>query len=76
MGLKDREVKQIRASTAATHFAKFLFALTFVVPGLVLPLSTAIVAGFFRGTPILSIMSYAMARSQGKPPGRAWANTS
>ncbi len=60
--------KQIWAATAATFFAKFLFALTFVAPVLFLPLSTAIVVSLIWGMSILAILSYAMAKSQGERP--------
>ena len=61
-------VRQIWAATAATFFSKFLFALTFAVPVLLLPLSTAIVVSLIWGMSILAILSYAMARTQGKAP--------
>ncbi|MFC1452067.1 hypothetical protein ACFLSJ_01830 [Verrucomicrobiota bacterium] len=60
--------KQIWTATAATFLAKFLFALTFAAPVLVLPLSTAIVVSLIWGMSILAILSYAMARAQGKAP--------
>jgi VIT1/CCC1 family predicted Fe2+/Mn2+ transporter len=61
-------VKQIWAAAAATFLAKFLFALTFAVPVLVLPLSTAILVSLIWGMSILAILSYAIAQSQGESP--------
>ena len=61
-------VKQIWISTIATFLAKFLFALTFALPVLFLPLSTAIVVSLFWGMLILSILSYAIARSNRESP--------
>jgi VIT1/CCC1 family predicted Fe2+/Mn2+ transporter len=61
-------VKQIWAATVATFLAKFLFALTFAAPVLLLPLSTAILVGLIWGMSILAILSYAMAKAQGKAP--------
>ena len=61
-------VKQIWAATAATFLAKFLFALTFAVPVLILPLSTAVLVGLIWGMSVLAILSFAIARSQGEPP--------
>ena len=61
--------KQIWVATIATFLAKFIFALTFVVPILLLPLSTAIVVSLVWGLSILTILSYFMARSQGE---QAW----
>lgn len=60
--------KQIWTATAATFLAKFLFALTFAVPILILPLSTAIVVSLLWGMSILAILSYAMAKAQGEAP--------
>ncbi|MCP4376232.1 MAG: hypothetical protein GY794_08680 [bacterium] len=60
--------KQIWVATAATFFAKFLFALTFLVPVVLLPLPTAIIVSLIWGMSILAILSYAMARSQGEAP--------
>jgi VIT1/CCC1 family predicted Fe2+/Mn2+ transporter len=61
-------VKQIWASTVATFLAKFLFAFTFAVPVLFLPLSTAIIVSILWGMLVLAILSYAMAKSQGEAP--------
>ncbi|MFC1453087.1 hypothetical protein ACFLSJ_07045 [Verrucomicrobiota bacterium] len=61
-------VKQIWAATIATFLAKFLFALTFAAPVLLLPLSTAIWVSVIWGISILAILSYGVAKSQGEPP--------
>lgn len=61
-------VKEIWLATAATFLAKFLFALTFAAPVLILPLSTAILVSLIWGMLILAMLSYAMAKSQGKAP--------
>ena len=61
-------VKQIWAATIATFLAKFLFALTFAVPVLLLSLSTAIVVSLIWGMMILAVLSYKMAKSQGENP--------
>jgi VIT1/CCC1 family predicted Fe2+/Mn2+ transporter len=60
--------KQIWGSTIATFLSKFLFALTFAVPILWLPLSMAIIVSLLWGMLILAILSYAMAKSQGEAP--------
>ena len=60
--------KQIWVATAATFLTKFLFALTFAAPVLILPLSTAILVSLIWGMSILAILSYAMAKSQGEAP--------
>jgi VIT1/CCC1 family predicted Fe2+/Mn2+ transporter len=59
---------QIWTATAATFLAKFIFALTFAAPILLLSLSTAIVVSLIWGMSILTILSYVMAKSQGEAP--------
>ena len=60
--------KQIWGATVATFLTKFLVAMTFVVPVLLLSLSTAIVVNLIWGMSILSVLSYIIAKSQGEPP--------
>ena len=62
-------IKQIWAATIATFLAKFLFAMTFVVPVILFPLSTAIVISLIWGLSILTLLSYIIAKSQNEP---AW----
>ncbi len=62
--------KQIWTATIATFAAKFLFAMTFVIPILIFSLSTAIIVSLIWGLSILTILSYAIARSQGEPAWR------
>ncbi len=59
---------QIWISTIATFAAKFVFALTFAVPVLLLPLREAIFANLAWGGLILTAVSYKMARAQQEPP--------
>ncbi len=60
--------RQIWSATIATFLAKFVFALTFIVPVLLLSLSTAVVVSVVWGLSILAILSYFMARTQGERP--------
>ena len=60
--------KQIWGATVATFFSKLLFALTFAVPVLFLSLRVAIVVSLVWGLTILTVLSYAIARSQGERP--------
>jgi len=60
--------KQVWAATIATFLAKFLFALTFLVPVLLFPLSMAIIVSLIWGMLILGLLSYAIAKSQGENP--------
>ena len=59
---------QIWGATIATFLAKFIFALTFLVPVLLLPLFTAIVVSLVWGLSILAVLSYFLARIQGERP--------
>ncbi len=60
--------KQIWAATIATFFSKFVFALTFVIPVLLLKLSTAIIVSVIWGFLILSVLSYRISRAQNVNP--------
>ncbi|MEA3310080.1 MAG: hypothetical protein U9Q70_11305 [Chloroflexota bacterium] len=60
--------EQIWAATIATFLSKFLFALTFIIPILLLSLSSAIIASLIWGLAILTALSYAIAKSQGEAP--------
>lgn len=62
--------KQIWGATAATFLTKFMFAMTFVVPVVLLSLSTAIVVSLIWGMSILTVLSYVIARSQGVQPSK------
>ncbi|MFH1722591.1 MAG: VIT1/CCC1 transporter family protein [Candidatus Altiarchaeota archaeon] len=60
--------REIWMSTFSTFFSKFLFALTFVVPVIFLELSAAIVVSIAWGLLVLGILSFYLAREQGKRP--------
>ncbi len=60
--------KEIWGATVATFLTKFLFAMTFLVPVLLISLSVAIIVNLIWGLSILTVLSYIIARSQGKPP--------
>jgi len=64
-------VKQIWAATIATFFAKLIFALTFTVPVLLLPLDIAIIVSIIWGLAIMTVLSYAIAPSQNERPWKA-----
>lgn len=61
-------VTQIWVATIATFTAKFIFALTFVVPILLLPLLKAIIVSLVWGLSILTVLSYYMAKTKGERP--------
>jgi VIT1/CCC1 family predicted Fe2+/Mn2+ transporter len=60
--------KEIWTSTISTFLAKFLFAMTFVAPVLLLSLPLAIIVSIAWGLLILTMLSYVIARAQGQPP--------
>ena len=57
-------VSEIWEATIATFVAKFLMALTFVVPVLLLPLEQAMVVSVVWGLTLLAGLSYFLARAQ------------
>jgi VIT1/CCC1 family predicted Fe2+/Mn2+ transporter len=59
---------QIWIATIATFMAKFIFALSFVVPVFLLPLTTAIIVSLVWGVSILTVLSYFIAKAQGERP--------
>ena len=64
-----RTARQVWGATIATFLSKSLFALTFAVPVLLLPLSVAIIVSLLWGISILTALSCFIARSHGEP---AW----
>ncbi|OGP63450.1 MAG: hypothetical protein A2V65_11455 [Deltaproteobacteria bacterium RBG_13_49_15] len=60
--------KQIWVATIATFAAKFLFAMTFVIPVLYFSLTTAIAVSLLWGMLILTTLSYIIAKKQGELP--------
>lgn len=60
--------KQIWASTISTFISKFIFALTFVIPVVLLELPLAILVSVVWGLGALSVLSYKMAISQETKP--------
>lgn len=58
--------KEIWQSTAATFASKFFVALSFVLPVLLLQLSTAILVGAAWGLLLLAALSYFIAKKDGK----------
>lgn len=63
--------KQIWESTITTFLTKFIFALTFIIPILLFPLSTAIIVSIIWGLSLISIFSYYIAQKQGTKPHKA-----
>jgi len=55
---------EIWESTIATFLSKFLFSLSFIIPVLFLPLSTAIIVCISWGLGLIIILSYFLAKQQ------------
>jgi VIT1/CCC1 family predicted Fe2+/Mn2+ transporter len=61
-------VQEIWETTVATFFAKALFALSFLVPVLLLDLATAIAVAVVWGLSLVCLLSYKLATDQGEQP--------
>jgi len=62
-------VNEIWESTISTFFSKFVFALMFIIPILLLELTTAIVVSVILGLILLGILSFSLA---GEQKGGRW----
>lgn len=60
--------KEIWESTASTFITKFVFALMFIIPVLLLQLTTAVVVSVIWGLSIITVFSWYMAKKQGTRP--------
>lgn len=63
--------REIWTSTVSTFLAKFVFALMFIIPILLLPLSTAIIVSVVWGLSLLGILSFYIAKEQKIKPWKA-----
>lgn len=61
--------KELWESTLATFISKFVIALTFIIPLLLLELSTAIIVSMAWGLTLLGAVSYYLAKEQ---TGKTW----
>ena len=56
------------SATISTFLNKFIFALSFAVPLLLLPLDTAVIASLLWGMFVITVLSYFLAKTQdGRP---------
>jgi len=60
--------KEVWESTVATFLSKFIFALTFIVPFLLFPLSLAILVSVIWGLSLITMFSLYMAKQQAIKP--------
>ena len=56
------------SATITTFLAKFIFALSFAVPLLLLPLDSAVVASVAWGLVVITLLSYFLAKTQDTNP--------
>lgn len=60
--------KEIWIATGSTFVSKFIFALTFIIPVLLLELQSAIIVSIFWEMLLVSIFSFRLAKEQGISP--------
>ena len=60
--------QHIWAATISTFLNKFVFALSFAVPLLLLPLDQAVVVSLLWGMLVIVVLSFFLARAQKAPP--------
>ena len=60
--------KHVWQATITTFLTKFIFALSFAVPLLLLPLGPAVIASIIWGMSVIVVLSYLLARSQNESP--------
>lgn len=60
--------KEVWEATFSTFFTKFIFALTFLVPVLLLELSTAVLVSIVWGMSLLGVFNYYLAKKQKTKP--------
>lgn len=61
---KKNSTKQVWESTLATFLSKFIFALLFIIPLLLLELNTAIIVSIIFGLFLISLFSYFLAKQE------------
>ena len=66
---KGSSEKHVWTATLSTFCSKFVFAISFVIPVILLDLSTAIITSIVYGLSLLSVLSYNIAKHQRK---KAW----
>jgi VIT1/CCC1 family predicted Fe2+/Mn2+ transporter len=67
----QHSVREIWQATISTWLAKFITAMTFVIPILLFAMSTAIIISVIYGITLLSISSYFIAKKRGTQPWSA-----
>jgi len=65
---KKRTSKEIWESTFSTFLSKFVFAITFIIPVMLLQLSTAIIVSVIWGLFLLGVFSFYIAKEEKTKP--------
>ncbi len=60
--------QHVWSATITTFITKFVFAISFAIPLLLLPLGPAVLASIAWGMFVIIVLSYYLARSQGEAP--------
>lgn len=64
----DMDHEQVWQATIMTFLTKFFFALSFVIPLLLLPLGPAVIASIIWGLSVIITLSYLLAKSRNESP--------
>ena len=64
----NTSTQHVWAATISTFFTKFVFAISFAIPLLLLPLQHAVVASIAWGMLVITVLSYFLAKAQGERP--------
>jgi VIT1/CCC1 family predicted Fe2+/Mn2+ transporter len=64
----DATTEHIWSATISTFLNKFIFAISFAVPLLLLPLDEAVIASLLWGMLVIIVLSYFLARAQKASP--------
>jgi VIT1/CCC1 family predicted Fe2+/Mn2+ transporter len=64
----ETDHEHVWQATITTFLTKFVFALSFAVPLLLLPLGPAVIASVVWGMLVITVLSYFLARSQNESP--------
>lgn len=65
---KKNKSKEVWKATITTFIAKFVLALTFVVPVLLFDLASAVIVSMIWGLVLIGALSYFIAKKQGSKP--------
>ena len=64
----NTSTQHVWAATISTFFAKFVFAISFAIPLLLLPLQQAVIASIAWGMLVITVLSFFLAKAQSERP--------